>query len=140
MGRAGKILVATVLATLTTMSGAALAGPPTATTSAASDVGATTATLNASVFPNKEATTYYFEYGTTTAYGTRTPDGGPDGRQRRQVGLRGPHGARALDHLPLPGRRHQPVGHRPGRRRDVHDDGGAAGRAGRHARGRTRPP
>ncbi len=78
MGRAGKILVATVLATLTT-TGAALAGPPTATTGAASDVGATTATLNASVFPSKEATTYYFEYGTTTAYGTRTPDGGPVG-------------------------------------------------------------
>jgi hypothetical protein len=79
MGRAGKILVATVLATLTTMSGAALAGPPTATTNAATDIGATTATLNASVFPNKEATTHHFEYGTTTAYGSRTPDAGPVG-------------------------------------------------------------
>ncbi|HYI19349.1 MAG TPA: fibronectin type III domain-containing protein [Solirubrobacteraceae bacterium] len=79
MGRAGKILVAAVLATLTTSTAAALAGPPTATTGAASDVGATTATLTASVFPNKEATTYYFEYGTTPAYGTRTPDAGPVG-------------------------------------------------------------
>src|SRR5215218_2455461 len=79
MGRAGKILVATVLATLTTVTGIAFAGPPSATTSAASGVGATTATLNASVFPNKEATTYYFEYGTTTAYGSRTPDGAPVG-------------------------------------------------------------
>ena len=79
MGRAGKILVATALATLTTAAGTALAGPPTATTSAASDVGATTATLNGSVAPGKEATTYYFEYGTTTAYGTRTATAGPIG-------------------------------------------------------------
>jgi hypothetical protein len=77
MGRAGRSLVATVLATLTTVTGTALAAPPAATTTAASDVGATTATLNASVSPNKEATTYYFEYGTTTAYGSRTPTAGP---------------------------------------------------------------
>jgi hypothetical protein len=77
MRRAGGTLVAALVATLTMASGVALAGPPTATTSAATSVGATTATLNASVFPNKESTTYYFEYGTTPAYGSRTPDAGP---------------------------------------------------------------
>ena len=49
------------------------------TTTAASDIGETTATLNATVAPAKEATTYYFEYGTTTAYGSRTPNAGPIG-------------------------------------------------------------
>jgi hypothetical protein len=57
----------------------AVAGPPTATTEAATDVTSTTATLNATVFPNREQTTYFFEYGTTTAYGSRTPTQGPIG-------------------------------------------------------------
>jgi len=48
-------------------------GPPTATTSPASAVGNTTATLNGLVNPSSNATTYRFEYGTTTAYGTQTP-------------------------------------------------------------------
>ena len=78
MARAMGILVAAMAATAL-WAGAAVAGPPSATTSAATNVAATTATLNASVFPNKESTTYYFEYGTTTAYGSRTPDGGPVG-------------------------------------------------------------
>lgn len=45
---------------------------PTVTTSAASSVAATTATLNGTVNPNGVATTYYFEYGLTTAYGSST--------------------------------------------------------------------
>jgi hypothetical protein len=53
------------------------AGPPAATTGAASKVTDTTATLEGTVFPNQEATTYYFQYGTTTAYGTQTPSEGP---------------------------------------------------------------
>ena len=48
-------------------------GAPTATTSPASAVGLTSATLNGSVNPNSDSTTYRFEYGTTTAYGTQTP-------------------------------------------------------------------
>ena len=46
--------------------------PPTVTTSAASSVGQTGATLNGSVNPNGQATTYYFQYGTTTSYGSQT--------------------------------------------------------------------
>ncbi len=45
---------------------------PAATTTAATSVASTTATVNGSVNPNGLATTYSFEYGTTTAYGTTT--------------------------------------------------------------------
>ncbi len=47
-------------------------GPPTATTNAATAVAATTATLNGSVNPDGLASTYYFQYGTTTSYGSTT--------------------------------------------------------------------
>ncbi|HUY72848.1 MAG TPA: hypothetical protein VMV08_11450 [Gaiellaceae bacterium] len=45
---------------------------PAATTSAASSVGSTGVTLNGAVDPNGQATTWYFEYGKTTTYGTKT--------------------------------------------------------------------
>ncbi len=48
------------------------AEPPVATTSAASSVGSTSAKLNGKVDPNGRSTTYFFEYGTTTTYGTKT--------------------------------------------------------------------
>lgn len=46
---------------------------PTATTEAASGVKEKEATLKGSVNPNGSATTYQFEYGTTTSYGTKVP-------------------------------------------------------------------
>jgi hypothetical protein len=46
---------------------------PAAVTAAASSVGTTSATLNGSVNPNGVATSWYFEYGTTTGYGSTTP-------------------------------------------------------------------
>jgi YD repeat-containing protein len=46
---------------------------PSATTEAASSVGETTATLKGQVNPNGAATTYQFEYGTTTSYGSVAP-------------------------------------------------------------------
>jgi hypothetical protein len=46
---------------------------PTATTAAASSVATNSATLNGSVNPNGQATSWYFEYGTTTSYGATTP-------------------------------------------------------------------
>jgi hypothetical protein len=46
--------------------------PPGATTGAATAIGTTTATLNGTVDPNSRDTTFYFEYGTSTAYGTKT--------------------------------------------------------------------
>lgn len=45
---------------------------PVATTLAASGVSGTSATLNGTVNPNSTATTYHFEYGTSTSYGTNT--------------------------------------------------------------------
>ena len=45
---------------------------PSVTTKSASSVKDTTATLNASVNPNGQSTTVYFEYGTTTGYGSKT--------------------------------------------------------------------
>src|SRR5262249_38240703 len=48
------------------------AEPPAATTSAASSITATGARLNGTVDPNTRATTYFFEYGTTTPYGSKT--------------------------------------------------------------------
>jgi hypothetical protein len=46
--------------------------PPGATTGAATGIGTTTATLNGTVDPNSRATTFYFEYGPTSSYGTKT--------------------------------------------------------------------
>ncbi len=47
---------------------------PGATTDPAISVGSTTATINGRVNPNGVSTTYYFEYGTDTNYGTQVPD------------------------------------------------------------------
>ncbi len=65
--------------------GTALAAAPAATTGAASAVTATTATLNGIVSPNKEETTYRFDYGTTTAYGTQTAPGTQGGNPAKAV-------------------------------------------------------
>jgi hypothetical protein len=46
---------------------------PTVTTKAASAIKGTGATLNATVNPNGVATTYQFEYGATTSYGSKAP-------------------------------------------------------------------
>ena len=45
---------------------------PTLTTNSATSVSSNAATLNGTVNPNGVSTTYYFEYGTTTSYGTST--------------------------------------------------------------------
>ncbi len=46
--------------------------PPTVTTRSATSVTLISATLNGTVNPNGVSTTYYFEYGTTTSYGSTT--------------------------------------------------------------------
>ena len=45
---------------------------PTAVTANVTSIGASSATLNGSVNPNGVATTWYFEYGTSTGYGSTT--------------------------------------------------------------------
>ncbi len=48
-------------------------GPPLVRTGAAREIGTTTARLTGSVNPQGRRTTWYFEYGTTTRYGSKTP-------------------------------------------------------------------
>jgi len=50
--------------------------PPTATTGSPSDVTQSSATVSGTLDPNGQATTYYFRYGTTTAYGLQTSPAG----------------------------------------------------------------
>ncbi len=65
-----------VLCALLALPAVALAaGPPVATTGAASGVTRTTATLNGTVDPNGSTASYHFEYGTTTAYGLSSAGG-----------------------------------------------------------------
>ncbi len=47
---------------------------PTVSTLAATDITQTTANINGSVNPNGQATTYHFEWGTSTSYDHVTPD------------------------------------------------------------------
>jgi hypothetical protein len=68
-----KLTLLAALVGALTLTPSALAAAPTATTGAATNVTSTTATVNGSVNSGKEQTTYHFEYGTTTAYGTSTP-------------------------------------------------------------------
>lgn len=60
-----------ILLTLPAVAGAQT-GAPLATTGDASAVERTSATLNGTVDPNLTLTTYHFEYGTTTDYGSST--------------------------------------------------------------------
>lgn len=64
------------LAALCVMGGipaSAIAAPPTATTEAATAVSYEQATLKGTVNPEGSATSYWFEYGETKAYGTKIP-------------------------------------------------------------------
>ena len=67
----------TTTTTTTTTTTSTPPGPPTATTGAAGPVGSKSATLNGTVIP-RGATQYWFEYGQSTGYGskTTTSDGG----------------------------------------------------------------
>jgi CSLREA domain-containing protein len=53
--------------------------PPVVAAGDASDITQTTATLHGAVTPNAGSATYRFEYGTTTGYGSSTPDTGGAG-------------------------------------------------------------
>jgi hypothetical protein len=92
LGALGGLAVAGVLALSAAPSGATIVCPtgikppspyctnvpPTATTGKASNVRAATATLNGVAGPNVsggDITSYYFEYGRTTSYGSTTPTG-----------------------------------------------------------------
>src|SRR6266540_2032929 len=69
--RAMRVAAALALALLVPAVAVA-AGPPDATTGSATNVGQTTATIAGTVDPQGSATTYHFEYGTSTSYGLQT--------------------------------------------------------------------
>ena len=81
-----RALALTALAALAiALTGASSAiAAPAATTSPASKVTATTATLNGKVTPDQNGTTYYFQYGTTTNYGTQTPSDAVNGNPGKE--------------------------------------------------------
>ena len=86
MTRAATLICALAVTGAIAAAAAMAAGPPVATTLPAPNVTATSATLRGSVNPNELATTYHFDYGRTTAYGSRTPDAGPvNGKKARNV-------------------------------------------------------
>ena len=67
------------------------AGEPAASTGNATAITPTSATLNGTVNPEGQATTYYFEYGTTTGYGSQTAatdagSGTADAKVSRSIG------------------------------------------------------
>jgi hypothetical protein len=71
-----RLFIAAIAASLLITAGAQ-AAVPSATTGNATAVTQTSATLHGTVKPNNENTTYHFEFGTTTTYGTGTPEAGP---------------------------------------------------------------
>ena len=71
-----RTLIAAVAASLL-ITASAEAAVPTVTTGNDTNVTQTSATLHGTVKPNSEATTWHFEYGPTTTYGTNTPEQGP---------------------------------------------------------------
>lgn len=73
-----RTIIATAAVALAVAGLAVAAGHPTATTTAASSVTETSATLNGTVDPEGTETSWFFEYGTTTAYGSRTATQGPE--------------------------------------------------------------
>ena len=74
--RGTSAALAALALTLAVPAMAAAATKPGVSTGGASKVTITTATLNGKVNPHGAATTSFFQYGTTPAYGSRTPDAG----------------------------------------------------------------
>jgi hypothetical protein len=65
---------------------------PDVTTGAASGISASSATLNGTVDPNGRPTTFYFEYGTSTSYGSKTAErsaGSATSAQSESAGIAG---------------------------------------------------
>ncbi len=82
----GAVAAAVLTVTAIGAGHALAAGEPAATTSAATRVTSTSATLNGTVSPGQGGTTYAFQYGPTTAYGTQTPTKGPiNGTKTKKV-------------------------------------------------------
>ena len=72
VGRVAAAAVFAVALAALVAAGASAATAPTAITGPVTAVGATTATLSGTVNPNGDATSWHFDYGTTTSYGSST--------------------------------------------------------------------
>ena len=103
---ASAVLAALALA-LAVPAIAAAATKPGATTLGASKVTITTATLTGQVNPHGSPTTFYFQYGTTTAYGSRTPNVGVGAGTAAGRSHRSDRRPGAEHEVPLPPRRPQ---------------------------------
>jgi hypothetical protein len=87
-GVLGALMVVFALAGLTAASALA-AGAPTAETKPATAITESSATLGGKVNPNGATTKYYFEYGTTTAYGSKTAEGSTKIETKVSKGIEG---------------------------------------------------
>jgi hypothetical protein len=72
--RGTPVILAALALALAVPAVAAAATKPGVSTGGATKVTITTATLHGTVNPHAAPTTYFFQYGTTLAYGSRTPD------------------------------------------------------------------
>jgi hypothetical protein len=83
------LLPASLLIAALALPSAAQAVSPTVSTVSATSIGQAAATLRADVNPHGKATTYAFQYGTSTAYGAQTPArSAGSGTVVRRVGFR----------------------------------------------------
>ena len=80
-----RVALTIAVAGMATLTPVATAAAPSASTDPATAVTSNSATLNGAVNPRNEATTFYFEYGTTNTYGSRTPDQGPTGAVSQNI-------------------------------------------------------
>ena len=103
-------------------------GKPAVQTGAPTAVTGTSATLTGTVDPAGHSTSWYFEFGTSTAYGTKTASQSCRLERRRPCRLRPDRRPDAGHDLPLPARRGKQLRHERRRRRDLDDR-----RAGRDA-------
>jgi hypothetical protein len=86
------VMLSVALAVPGALAAPATAAAPSASTGAATAVTSTSATLTGQVNPNNEPTTFYFEYGPTNAYGSRTPDQGPSAAVKQNIDVSAPIG------------------------------------------------
>src|SRR2546423_10604027 len=71
--RLGATLVVVFAGCLSLADVGVAASAPVAVTGAVTTFGETSATVSGTVNPNGQATTWYFDYGTSTSYGAKTP-------------------------------------------------------------------
>ena len=113
--RSPRHAILAVLLLSLAFAGTAQAASPTVSHGGATSIGQTAATLRADVNPHGAATTYAFQYGTTSAYGAQTAghSAGPARARARHVPA---HRADARRALPLPRHRLERRRHEHGRR------------------------